>query len=97
MLSHNNSRKDTFQSRNPYSAKLSINTECRMTFVDIQILTNVSPFHDIQKAPRCVLQKKGLQTKKKRENIKSLWEEATQKRDKGNSQNDEEEKFQNCN
>lgn len=66
MLSHNNSRKDTFQSRNPYSAKLSINTECRMTFVDIQILTNVSPFHDIQKAPRCVLQKKGLQTKKKK-------------------------------
>lgn len=58
-----------------------------MTFADIQILTNVSPFHDIQTAPRCVLRNKGLQTKKG-ENIKSMWEEATQKRGKGKSQND---------
>ena len=37
-----NSRKDIFQSRIPYSAKPSIKTEGRI-FADIQVFTNASP------------------------------------------------------
>lgn len=44
---------------------------------------------DVQKATGCVLHRMRLQTKKE-ENIKLMWEKATQESDKGkgNSQND---------
>lgn len=44
---------------------------------------------DVQKATGCVLHRMRLQTKKE-ENIKLIWEKATQESDKGkgNSQND---------
>ena len=82
--SFQNSRTDTFQSRIPYSAKPPIKIEDRRTFADIQVLTNVSPLHDVQRATGCVFHKTRWQTKNE-ENIRSVWGEATQERDKGSS------------
>lgn len=81
-----NSRKDMFQSRIPYSAKPSIRIEGRI-FADVQVFTNTSPLFRCSESYWVCVPQNETETKKE-ENVNLMWEEPTQDSSKGNPQDD---------